>query len=278
MKRNILFFSLGLFFLSSCEKHDLFEDLADIGNMPPTVSWTLESTSLTAGNEGAFKAQYYHSEKDRKIDRSEIWYDIVETISLQASCPHLVSTTYSLSIETTTLSRISQCIKTFEHREDLWNDNARAYQLESTFPTSNTLRSITWKEVTDFDESKFSLWFPEDFAARFKKGVYDRLTVADFRKLFIGLGIMDEEVDFNPCIGTRLNENTGKTEEYVKEEFVGFFKSKYDGIPFEDMINDYANNLYRIEYEKSYTLNVLFKVVDDYNTVGYTDTKKITLQ
>lgn len=280
MKNSILFsfFSLSLIFFSSCEKHDPFEDLADIGHMAPTVSWSLESSSLTAGNEGAFSAQYYHSEAGRQINRSEIWYDITETINLQASCPHLVSTTYTLSKETVTLSRVAQCVKTFEHREDYWDSQARAYQLKATFPTSNTLRSITWKEVADFDNDKFSLYFPESFASQFREEVYALLKVADFRKLFVGLGIMDEETEFNPCIGERENENTGKPEEYVKEDCVALFKSTYDNIPFEDLVNDYANNLYRVEYEKSYSLNVQFKVVDDQHVVGYTETKQVTLQ
>ena len=58
--------------MTSCAVHDVFDDNGDLGQILPTVSWELGSTTCKAGNNATFKAKYYYKGKDDMIDHTEV--------------------------------------------------------------------------------------------------------------------------------------------------------------------------------------------------------------
>ena len=152
--------------LVSCEINDPVDDWARIGQEVPHTVWELSSTKVKAGENLAFKAQYYT--KGEKIDRLEVWYDLTENKAMEAKCP-FVSFNYSLSVNVSSSAREEQSISQYVHSEENWDVDKRAYIINETFPVSNTLRPVEWKDVVDFDPEKFSTLFPDTLLLHLKK-------------------------------------------------------------------------------------------------------------
>ena len=82
MKKNFQIAALAVILLAfaACEKHDFFDENTITGPVGPEAYWEIESSAVKAGGAMGFTAQYYSSVC--KIDRSEAWYSISETIDL----------------------------------------------------------------------------------------------------------------------------------------------------------------------------------------------------
>ena len=76
--------------------------------MTPTTYWEIPSSTVSAGSNVAFTAQFYSSE-NIDIDHMEVWYDVNEHITLEATCPS-VTFTYTKSVDVTSLIREFQKI------------------------------------------------------------------------------------------------------------------------------------------------------------------------
>ena len=81
--------------LVSCDKHDSLDDLVFIGKMAPQVYWEVPSTTVSAGDDVDFSAQYYTT-GERPISYCEVWYNTVESEDKQVSAPWVTCTTYSI--------------------------------------------------------------------------------------------------------------------------------------------------------------------------------------
>jgi len=263
--------------ITGCEINDPIDNIVKVGNVAPHVYWELSSTSFSAGASVPFYAQYYPSEPGQEVTGLEVWYDINEKIEKTVTCPLVSSFTYTISSSSTTLSREFQKIIEYEHKSNYWNADKKAFVLDTVFPTSKTLKTVEWKNVSVFDNSKFNTYFPSTFAAHFKDSLYTLLKVADFRKIMVSLNIMTG-TEFITYTDSTFNDNSGAYDYYIKDNMKADLKTKYDGIEFKDLIYDATNQLYKVEYSKSYLLNARLKVIDNKHTEGISENKEIELR
>lgn len=271
----IAFVSIASFF-ASCEINDPIDNVVRVGQVAPHVFWELPSNSVTAGNNVAFYAQYYPI-GDVKIDRLEVWYDVNENIQTVVSSPLVTTFKYSISTNNTTQIRDFQQIATYKHLEKNWDEVKKAYILDTVFPTSRTLRTVEWKEVKTFEDSKFNAYFPANFAKQFKDSMYNLLKVSDFRKIMVTLNVISD-VEFKTFTDSVFNNNSGAYDYFIKENKKTELKTKYEGIQFKDLIYDQSAQIYKVEYTRQYKLAARFKAYDEFNIVGIADKKEIDLR
>ncbi|WP_321436092.1 hypothetical protein [uncultured Bacteroides sp.] len=270
LKNALLLLSLTCF-VACQEVNDPIDDWARIGQQVPSTIWELSSTKVKAGDSLAFKAQYYTNGEE--IENMAVWYDLTEAISMTATCP-IVSFNYSLSVDKSTLSREDQQIISYAHSESYWDSTKKAYVFNSKFPISNTLRPVEWKDVVDFDANKFQTLFPDTFATAFIAGLYTQLSkkekLSDYRAVLVTAGNVTVE-DFNACLDSTYNSNSASYDKFVKSEKVAVLKSKFDAIPFKDLIYKSSESKYQINYLRSYSIGATFRVFDKKKNQGVTE-------
>ena len=270
----------GLF--SACDKHDNIDDRLMVGQMAPQVYWELASTTVTAGNDVAFKAQYYTT-GEAELSRLEVWYNVTEYIETSVTCSWL-STAWSKAANKSEPKRLYQKVSEYPHSKSYWNPALRAYYLETSFPTSVTLGTFEWKNPDSFDDTdlkRVRTLFGETFPEDFQNEVYGRMKEADFVKMFQGLGVKDHEGvvinNFRARYSEQFyNELTGMTEWGFKEDPKGSgkrpvpeeVKALYATIPFKDLILN--TDVYGILYIRSYRINAYLKAVDTAGNSGRT--------
>ncbi|MGL4411618.1 MAG: hypothetical protein ACRCTF_05725 [Bacteroidales bacterium] len=283
MKNYIVAMFLATAILPSCSVNDQLGELTQVGQVAPHVQWDLQTTTVKAGNSVPFAAQYYSS-VNRSILRSEVWYNVVENIQTTIACPWMTTFSYSFVDATSEELRISQKISTYNHDQAEWNGDKKAFQLNTSFPTSNTLRPISWTEVESFEIEKFDLYFGQDYKQEFIEGLLDQMKLEDYRNLLVGTsamgeGIEDHAAEFAKFTEGIYSDNTGGTiyiwkdgggdqynEGTIPQEIVNAFNS----ISFEDFLYDSVTQKYRVSYERDYTLDVVLKVIDEVGTEGTT--------
>lgn len=281
MKRSIIYLPLlfGLFIYTGCEIYDPIDEIARVGEVTPHVYWELPSNAVRAGNSVDFTVQYYTTAQ-QPVDRLEVWYDITELEKYSASCPLVSTFTYEVSSESSAQARIFQKIAAYEHREENWNEQKRAYYLTSSFPTSNTLQPTSWTKVEVFEQEKMDSFFPENFEEEFKKGLFEKLQVADYRKMMSELSYIEDSVFVEDyiLISDEINPNTGEHDVSIRPEKMPVLQAMLDTTAFEKLIYS-ANDLeYKIQYEKSYRLGAQIKVFDITGLNSYSELKTIDVQ
>lgn len=280
MKNKNILISLSLWavVMSSCEKNDPIDDWASIGRVTSNTYWEIPSSTVSAGSNVAFTAQFYNSE-NVAIDHMEVWYDVNEHVALEATCPS-VTFKYTKSLDVTNLAREYQKIASYEFKEDYWSPEKRAYMVTNSFPTSNTLKTVEWAEATEFDAAKYASLFPDTFATVFQRDLYIELVkqekYVDFRKLMVELEVMTTD-EFRNCSDSVFNENSQSMNYFIKENSKELVKGKFFAIPFEQLLFDKSNMFYKLYYTRNYVLNATYKVFDKQGNVGIAEKKKIDL-
>lgn len=189
----------------SCEKHDFIDKNAITGNVGPQAYWEIASSTVSAGADVAFDAQYYSTVAD--IDHAEVWYNIVETEEKNVSCTWATTFTYSISSIISKEQRISQKIKEYPHSLAVWSDSLHAYFFENTFPVSGTLKSFAWSKPDAFDTLKMETYFGVGYMQHFKDSLYNLMKYADFKNLILGLSLRS---DFKQYTDSTQDINAGE--------------------------------------------------------------------
>ena len=277
-KNILIIFAVLTFWVSGCEKHDLINDWARIGQRTSHTYWEIPSSTVNAGNTVAFTAQFYNNE-GVAIDHMEVWYDEEEHISMQATCPN-VTFVFTKSVDVSNIAHVFQEKATYEFQEEYWNADKRAYVVNDVFPTSNTLKTVEWKNVEEFDQERFNKLFPDTFATAFQRDLYVELEkkekYSDLRMLMLNLDMSNSE-EFKSYTDSVFNDNKQEMEYWIKDEYKEVVKAKYDAIPFEKLIYNISTLTYDLEYTKSYILNAAYKVFDKQGNVGVSEKKELTL-
>ena len=257
------------------------DDNVYVGEMAPHVHWTIPNTVVTAGSDVAFSVQYYTTEEEYPISHLEVWYDVHETVSKNVSAPWVVSTPYTVASDVSSVQRISTCIKRFEHNEDNYNENERAYKFEDGFPTSNTLGRVTWSG-SELTEDKLEANFGENFAQNFKDSLYNYLisnpdaAYKDFAKLVSTDSIWNATL-FAPYKTTSFDENSQTNyDHFVNHEIPAPLDSLFQALSFDQIIDDGKGNL-SISYSRGYLIKAQLKCLDTKGTAGLTKNTEITL-
>lgn len=266
--------------LTSCAKHDFFDDDTITGKVGPEAYWEVGSAVVAAGNNMDFTAQYYSSASE--IDHSEVWYDIEETLDKTVTCPWTVTFTYTLSSIVTEQKRVSQLIKKYDHKPELWSDSLHAFLLTGTFPVSGTLAPFEWKQPATFDSTKMEQYFGATYMADFKEAVHQKMKYADYKKMYIGMGKLDDFIQYTDSTEDK-NQGEGvyvyhfpknaSGEEVVPQDIEDIWKT----IGFAELIENSAGGYYEVEYKRSYALNAIMRVYDVRGIYGRTVSKHIDI-
>lgn len=87
-----------------------------------------------------------------------------------------------------------------------------------------------------------------------------------------------EVYESSPWVFCRYSDDTGGAIYSIREAYKPFFKELMEQIPFEDWIFNSVDNVYSVEFSRSYTLIPQFKVVDTNGKIGMaTDEKTVQL-
>lgn len=172
-KIGTLTLGFALAAMTSCAVHDPFADNMEIGQTLPTVSWELGSTVCKAGSDVSFKGKYYTS-AERTIDRSEVWAAISRSETAAATVKLTSALSYTKTITVNDTVRSSQKVQSYAHSLATWD--GYEFVLASTFPTSQTLKPVSWSEPGVWDQEKFDTYYPSTFQDEFKATVVNYLT------------------------------------------------------------------------------------------------------
>lgn len=359
--------------MSSCSMHDPYEDIMEVGQPVPTVTWALGSTVAAAGDSVEFEGKYY-TEKGRTPERSEVWSNVVVKETAAATLGLTSSLKYTQTVTLTDTVRTSQVVATYPHSMAGWDGHE--YKLVAKFPTSQTLKSVTWSSVSEWDQERFESYYPESFATEFVDKVKTYLTkdstyYNDLRGVYINYEFTAEQIqgvianypqlqgldqlvstdageksdiwytkvtrtegsgrdevevenvvgyyyisvtggvtaykevalddpnldtengtyklgdttvpaykvyESSPWVFCRYDDNAGTTVTAVRANYLPVFKDLISLIPFTDWIYNSSDNVYSVAFTRSYSLGVVFKVIDTDGNVGYTtEVKEVTL-
>jgi len=205
LNRIVSFAIYGLMFtaLSSCEKHDFFDENAITGNVGPQAYWEVGSSTVSAGSNMSFVIQYYSTVAD--IDHSEVWYNITETQEKSVSCPWVTSFTYSYNSITSEEKRIAQKIQEYPHALAVWSDSLHAYTFTGEFPVSGTLKPFAWVKPEVFDSTRMNTYFGTGYMQHFKDSLYNLMKYADFKNMLLGMSLI---ANFSPYTDSTFDSNT----------------------------------------------------------------------
>lgn len=276
--KSFLFYILLLTAFVSCEKHDFIDENVITGEIGPQSYWEVGSSTVTAGSNVPFVLQYYSTSSE--IDHSEVWYSISETVSKLVACPWLATFTYSIASTTSEEKRISQKIKTFPHSLAEWSDSLHAYTFSADFPVSGTLSPYQWVKPNQFDEQKMKSYFGNDFMIQFKDSLYTMMKFADFKKMLLGMGLVDNFINYTDSTYDPNSDSyvfhfpkmtDGKTP--VPDEI----KKMFNTITFEQLIQNSSSNNYEVEYKRTYNIEAIMRVYDKKGVYGMTTFKKIDI-
>jgi len=278
-KYNIIFMmAISLLFIA-CEKHDMMDNDVIVGQMAPQVYWEPASSTVKAGENVPFMVQYYTTTTEN-IDRLEVWYNIIEDEAKAVSSPWVSTFTYSVTSNKSLEKRVSQKISTYAHEPNSWNDSVRAFMFKTTFPTSNTLASVTWSKPATFDNDKMVKYFGTTFMTQFKDSLFKLMKPKDFQKMYLGLNLLD---NFKIYIDSVKNENTGGWDYVFPKDLQGnrtipkTLVDLYATIPFSDIIFNKTTNVYDVDYSRSYRINANIKAFDKKGVAGLGIVKEISL-
>lgn len=192
--------ALAVVAMSSCEMHDPYDDVLEVGQPLPTVAWELGGTVATAGDSVAFRGQYY-TEKGKTPDHSEVWALISKTESGEATLKLSSSLSYTKSFGLSDTIRADQKIAEYPH--SMAEFDGYEYVLNAKFPTSQTLKTLSWGNTSEWEEDRFTSFFPKGFREEFTEHVIGELVkdayYNDLRHVYINYDFKPEQ--FQAVIG-----------------------------------------------------------------------------
>ncbi len=268
-------FSLLITMAYSCEKHDFIDENVITGEVGPQAYWEIGSSAMSAGSTMPFTLQYYSTVSD--IDRSEVWYNLVETESKSVSSPWVTTFTFAINSTKSEEKRISQFIQSYPHSQAVWNDTLRAFKLESEFPVSGTLSPFSWVKPEEFDPQKMDEYFGQGFMQHFKDSLYTLMKFADFQRMYLGMGLMD---NFKQYTDSTFDTNSNNWVYHFPKDQAGNtpvptdIKNLYSTIEFGKLIENATTGVHEVEYRRTYRINATMRVYDKRGIYGITTPAK----
>ena len=327
--------ALGALVMSSCARHDIINEVVEIGPEVPTCYWQLNSTVCKAGESFGFQGKYTPG-IGMSIDRSEVWYQIIRT-EVASVVSKLGGTALGYTHKTTKNDTVRsfQRIAVFPHSAAVWDGHE--FILDGTVPVSRTLAPVSWADITTWDQGNFDSYYPADFKEGFLSTVLGYLTDEEtapsyynaLRSVYLNYDFTNEqfvangfpEIDqeqatadksdkwFSTTVAAdediigyyyytvengenvvheiskeenehfteaptypvykaadwvfcRYDDNAGAIVSSVRTEWLPKFRSLLELIPFEAWIYDSANACYKVDFSRTYTLNVQYRVYD----------------
>ena len=148
MQYKLLSTAVAVAMMTSCSMHDPYNDIMEVGQSLPTVSWELGSSVATAGDSVSFKGKYY-TDGEHTPDHSEVWALVAQSESAEATLKLTPTYAYTQTVTSADTIRMSQEIARYPHSMATWNGHE--FEVNVKFPTSQTLRTLTWGSVEEWD-------------------------------------------------------------------------------------------------------------------------------
>lgn len=270
------FYSLIVLALSACEKHDFFDENSITGNIGPQAYWEVGSTTASAGSEMSFVIQYYTT-SEVEIDRSEVWYNLIEIQEKSVSCPWVTSFTYSYNSTMMEEKRISQKIQEYPHSLAVWSDSLHAYTFTASFPVSGTLKPFSWKPEV-FDSTRMESYFGPGYMQQFKDSLYKLMKFADFKNMLLGMSLVENFMQYTDSTFD-INSN-GYVYHFPKDvngqtPVPDAIKNLYNGIPFDRLIESPSG--YNVLFKRNYYVSAQMRVYNKISVYGTTVLKRIDI-
>lgn len=185
------------------------------------IYWNLLTYDAQSGTNIPFTAEY-DSKED--IEYTEIWYDVNEVEIRYAECPYF---NFKYADTINTQHQQSAKAKDFAHNQSLYSEAVGAYSLADNFPVhlhDSLLSSIF---VNDFTSSEaVNKYAGDDFPKKFKEKLQSTMDYADYRYIFLRLGLMDYSICANNrdtmpyldwMIDSTYNANSNSWEWHIKQ-------------------------------------------------------------
>ncbi len=191
--------AIGVLAMTSCEKHDPFDDHGAPGQVVPTVYWELGSTACKAGDAFNFSGKYW-TEEGYTVDHSEVWYSVVRTQESTASAK-LAGSLMSFTKAVGEVDTVRTMLKVAEYPHSQAEWDGYEFVLTGSVPTSSTLSPLRWAPADKWDElaqTRFNSYFPEKFAEEFNAEVVALImkesSYSALRKVFCDYPFTNEQV------------------------------------------------------------------------------------
>lgn len=210
------------------------------------IYWNLLTYDAQSGTNIPFTAEY-DSKED--IEHTEIWYDVHELEIRHAECP-IFNFQYADTINTQ--HQQSAKAKDFAHNQSLYSEAVGAYSLADNFPVhlhDSLLSSIF---VNDFTSAEaVNKYAGDDFPKKFKEKLQSTMDYADYRYIFLRLGLMDYSICANNrdtmpyldwMIDSTYNANSNSWEWQIKQYDSIFSTTNIDTYYTYDTIWDVKYN------------------------------------
>lgn len=283
MKKVFKIFALAALVVAfaSCEQHDFFDENTITGAVGPEAYWEIESSAVRAGGQMGFTTQYYSVAE--KIDHSEVWYSISETVDKVVTCSWL---SHSEISSVKAKQRELQYISEYPHMEEFWSDSLHAYTFAGAFPVSGTLAPLTWVQPTEFDSARMINYFGEGYMQDFKDAVKEKMTFSAYSTNFVKLGFMedfklytDSSYDWNKSPDSTVAkyyhfplDKDGNVQPWVMDSMDYY----WDMVTFDQLILNAEGN-YDVSYKRNYSLDAELRVYDVKGTYSKTISKEIVI-
>ncbi|MDG5799090.1 hypothetical protein QA597_01780 [Marinilabiliaceae bacterium ANBcel2] len=277
----ILFF--GAFVFLSCETNDLIDDIARPGHFAASVYWEVPSTTVSAGDEVEFEAQFWDREDD--IELLSVWYGIERELRYTFTCMSGNESVHTFAYDSSGVARERQKIKEYDFSSDLYSEEDMAYIFKNSFPTSHTLRSdrIAESETTELTQEDVENIVPGYIIDSFYETVFPEF---DYDMLYMLLVIDNEIVDeeeFNSYfeeVAVGLPDPDTGEQEYemdMKESSEEILFDYFSQVSFPNMIFDSRDQIYRFNRTSIYYLDAQFSVINGNGVENFSRSATIEL-
>lgn len=255
---------------TSCTINDPVADISSPGYMAASIYWDVPVTNVNAGNEVAFYAEYWSV--DDVYNYLGVWYDVNKNLKYTLTYP---PNGYTFTLDSSDLVREFLEIKTFQHSENSYDAEKKAFVIEDKFPVSYTLSSLEYKNPITFNQEQFNQLIPESIKIQFINNLFPQLTYQDFRTLLV----TDYQIVENEIFEAYFDEETVGDEiiRTMKPEVEGELRSHLSEVPFGAFIYNKNRQYYAVEFRQGYQLNARFRIVNGNDVENLSEIKTITV-
>lgn len=255
--------------LNACEINDPIAEISKPGYVAANIYLDIPSTNITAGKDVDFYAEYWSKDGIKELS---IVYNIERALNYTLTYP---PTGFTYKFDTISEVRDFQKIKTFEHKEDSFDAEKKAYTIEDKFPVSYTLSAIEYQNPITFDETQFNIMFPQNIVNKYREKLYKKLNYSEFKDLIVTQNGLTGKENFDSFYDTLRVDN--QLTYKIKEAAVDSLKKYYAKVPVSSLLYNKNRQFYSVNFSKRFFLNTKFKIINEADVVNYSESKKITI-